>query len=190
MEAAQKAVDEKSSSFSEYDYSNFYYGAGDDPLNLLRPFTRWYTEAKPNGYYLYQEALSSAPTTRVRVKNGRTGQWQDLINLASYNYLGISYRPEVKRAAMEALDRYGLGASGSPILSGTFDIHEEFAAELARFKDKEACIIFPTGYSANVGFISSIMRSGDHILLDQRSEERRVGKECTEQCRSRWSPYH
>jgi glycine C-acetyltransferase len=168
MEAAQKATAEKPS-FTEYDYSNFYYGAGDDPLNLLRPFSEWYTEAKPNGYYLYQEALSSAPTTRVRVKNGRTGQWQDLINLASYNYLGISYRPEVKRAAVEAVERYGLGASGSPILSGTFDIHEEFAAELARFKDKEACIIFPTGYSANVGFISGLMRAGDTIFLDQYS---------------------
>jgi len=168
MEAAQKAA-AGSSTFSDYDYSNFYYGAGDDPLNLLRPFTEWYRDAKPNGYYLYAEALSSAPTTQVRVKNGRTGQWQDLINLASYNYLGISYRPEVKQAAVEAVERYGLGASGSPILSGTFDIHEQFAAELARFKNKEATILFPTGYSANVGFISALMRAGDTILLDQYS---------------------
>jgi len=168
MEAAQKKGAEKSS-FSEYDYSNFYYGAGDDPINLLRPFADWYRDARPNGYYLYQEALGSAPTTHVRVKNGKTGRWQDLFNLASYNYLGISYRPEVKKAAAEALEKYGLGASGSPILSGTFDVHEEFASELARFKGKEACIVFPTGYSANVGFISALMRSGDTILLDQYS---------------------
>ncbi len=168
MEAAQKSATEKPA-FSEYDYSNFYYGAGDDPLNLLRPYAEWYREARPNGYYLYQEALASAPTTHVRVKNGNTGRWQDLLNLASYNYLGISYRPEVKRAAVEAVERYGLGASGSPILSGTFDVHEQFAEELARFKDKEACIIFPTGYSANVGFISALMRSGDTIFLDQYS---------------------
>src|SRR5262249_40123265 len=63
----------------------------------------------------------------------------------------------------------GLGASGSPILSGTFDIHEEFAGELARFKGKEAAIVFPTGYSANVGFISALMRAGDSIILDQYS---------------------
>ena len=168
MEAAQKQATEKPE-FSEYDYSNFYYGAGDDPLNLLRPFADWYRDARPSGYYLYAEALGSAPTTHVRVKNGKTGRWQDLFNLASYNYLGISYRPEVKKAAAEALEKYGLGASGSPILSGTFDVHEEFAAELARFKDKEACIVFPTGYSANVGFISALMRSGDTILLDQYS---------------------
>jgi 8-amino-7-oxononanoate synthase len=169
MEAAQKSAEEEKSRFAEYDYSNFYYGAGDDPLNLLRPYAEWYSEAKPNGYYLYNEALTTAPTTHVRVKNGKTGQLQDLFNLASYNYLGISYRPEVKQAAIDAVQRYGLGASGSPILSGTFDVHVEFARELSRFKDKEACIIFPTGYSANVGFISALMRAGDTILLDQYS---------------------
>jgi len=169
MEAAQKQKEAEKSTFSDYDYSNFYYGSGDDPLNLLGPFGEWYQEAVPNGYYLYSEPVSSAPTTRVRVKNRKTGVIQDLINLASYNYLGISYRDEVKEAAIEATRKYGLGASGSPILSGTFDIHNELAEAVAAFKDKEASIIFPTGYSANIGFISSIMRAGDHILLDQYS---------------------
>jgi 8-amino-7-oxononanoate synthase len=105
----------------------------------------------------------------VRVRNGKTGEVRELVNLASYNYLGISYRPEVKQAAMDALQRYGLGASGSPILSGTFDVHVDLAKAVAEFKDKEAAILFPTGYSANVGFISAIMRSGDHIFCDQYS---------------------
>ena len=104
MERAHNKAGEKPG-FAEYDYSNFYYGAGDDPLNLLTPFARWYRDALPNGYYLYQEALASAPTTRVRVRNGKTKEFQDLLNLASYNYLGISYRPEVKRAAAEAIDQ-------------------------------------------------------------------------------------
>ena len=168
MEPAHKRVADRQA-FAEYDYSNFYYGAGDDPLNLLKPFANWYKDARPNGYYLYQEALGSAPSTHVRVRNGKTKQWQDLLNLASYNYLGISYRPEVKRAAAEALEEYGLGASGSPILSGTFEIHEQFADQLASFKGKEACSLFPTGYSANVGFISALMRPGDTIFLDQYS---------------------
>jgi len=168
MEAAQKKEAGKTS-FTDYDYSNFYYGAGDDPLNLLGPFNDWYQEALPNGYYLYSEPLQSAPNTRIRVRDRKTGEVRDLINMASYNYLGISYREEVKEAAIEATRKYGLGASGSPILSGTFEIHNELAAGVAAFKDKEAAILFPTGYSANVGFISSIMRSGDNILLDQYS---------------------
>ncbi len=168
MEAAQKKEAGKTT-FAEYDYSNFYYGSGDDPLNLLGPFKEWYDEALPNGYYLYSEPLQTAPATRVCVRNRRTGQVQDLINMASYNYLGISYRDEVKEAAIEATRKYGLGASGSPILSGTLEIHNELAAAIASFKEKEAAILFPTGYSANVGFISSLMRPGDNIILDQYS---------------------
>src|SRR5204863_121397 len=94
MEAAHKK-EERKSVFSDYDYSNFYYGAGDDPVNLLGPFRDWWQEARPNGYYLYSEPLSSAPATHVRVRNGKTGGVHDLLNLASYNYLGISYRDEV-----------------------------------------------------------------------------------------------
>jgi glycine C-acetyltransferase len=171
MDAAHKKKKDEAAkpAFTDYDYSNFYYGAGDDPLNLLGPFMEWYTEALPNGYYLYQEALSSAPASRVQVRNNKTGRVQELLNLGSYNYLGISYRPEVKEAAIEALRRYGLGASGSPILSGTFDVHVELADAIAAFKDKEATVLFPTGYSANVGFISAIMRAGDTIFLDQYS---------------------
>jgi hypothetical protein len=100
MEAVQKKDEPgKTSSFDEYDYSNFYYGAGDDPVNLLKPFADWYAEAVQNGYYLYAEAMQTAPTTRVRVRNRKTGEVLHLLNLASYNYLGISYRPEVKQAA-------------------------------------------------------------------------------------------
>jgi glycine C-acetyltransferase len=168
MTAAPKKDADKPA-FAEYDYSNFYYGAGDDPMNLLGPFSRWYEEALPNGYYLYSEPLSTAPATTVHVRDRKTGEVRELINLASYNYLGISYRDEVKEAAIAATRKYGLGASGSPILSGTFEIHNELARAVASFKDKEAAILFPTGYSANVGFISSLMRPGDNILLDQYS---------------------
>jgi 8-amino-7-oxononanoate synthase len=168
MEAVHKK-DAAKTAFAEYDYSNFYYGSGDDPLNLLGPFNEWYREALPNGYYLYSEPLQTAPSTRVQVRDRKTGEVRDLINMASYNYLGISYRDEVKKAAIEAIQKYGLGASGSPILSGTFELHKELEREVASFKDKEAAILFPTGYSANVGFISAIMRSGDSILLDQYS---------------------
>src|SRR5688572_18967599 len=175
MEAAHKKDAGKTTAFSDYDYSNFYYGAGDDPLNLLAPFSEWYSEALPAGYYLYSEPLSSAPGTDVRVRNRKTGEIQDLINLASYNYLGISYRDEVKRAAIEATETFGLGASGSPILSGTFEIHKELEKAVASFKAKPAAILFPTGYSANVGFISAIMRAGDSIFCDQYSHASIVG---------------
>ena len=123
MEAAQKKDAGKASAFSDYDHSNFYYGAGDDPLNLLAPFSDWYAEALPNGYYLYSEPLQSAPGTRVLVRNRKTGEVKDLINLASYNYLGISYRQEVKDAMLRKSEASaaasarpeGARAAGEPV---------------------------------------------------------------------------
>ena len=75
----------------------------------------------------------------------------------------------VTEAAIDAIRKYGMGASGGPILSGMFDIHRELEASVAAFKQKEACITFNSGYAANLGVISGIMRSGDTIFLDQFS---------------------
>ncbi|MBN2370768.1 MAG: aminotransferase class I/II-fold pyridoxal phosphate-dependent enzyme [Vicinamibacteria bacterium] len=166
MKSAQP--EEKSKSvFTDFDYTRFYHYSAEDLAAVLHPFGEWLKEARPAGYYLHGQALASAPTPRVKVRDGKTGQIRELLNLSSYNYLGVSYRPEVKRAAIEAIEKYGLGASGSPILSGTFDLHIELAEALADYKKTPAAILFPTGYSANVGFISAIMRSGDNIVLDQ-----------------------
>ncbi len=152
----------------QYDYTNFYFGAGDDAFALLDPFDAWWSEAEPAGYYQYESALQSAPSTRVDVLDKKTGEVRkNLINFASYNYLGLSYRPEVKEAIKAAVDIYGGGASGSPILSGTTDLHRQLGEAVARFKQKEAALIFPTGYSANVGTIAGLMRSGDLIVADQ-----------------------
>jgi glycine C-acetyltransferase len=152
----------------EYDYTNFYFGAGDDAFALLQPFDDWWSEVKPAGYYLYELPLHTAPSTRVDVEDTKTHEVRrGLVNFASYNYLGLSYRPEVKEAIKAAADTYGGGSSGSPILSGTTELHRRLAEEVATFKLKEAALIFPTGYSANVGTIAGLMRSGDLVVADQ-----------------------
>ena len=152
----------------EYDYTNFYFGAGDDAFALLEPFDDWWREVKPSGYYLYELPLHSQPGTRVDVEDTKTGTIRrGLVNFASYNYLGLSYRPEVKKAIQEAAEIYGGGSSGSPILSGTTTLHQHLAEEVASFKGTESAMIFPTGYSANVGTIAGLMRSGDLVVADQ-----------------------
>ena len=154
---------------SDYDYTNFYFGAGTDPFAILEPYGKWWKDAEfEGGYYLYGLPMGSAPATRVAIEDRKAGETlKGLINFASYNYLGLSYRPEVIEAVCDAVRRYGAGASGSPVLSGTMDLHERLARELADFKGKDATLIFPTGYSANVGLISGLMRSGDLIVADK-----------------------
>lgn len=152
----------------DYDYTNFYFGAGDDAFAMLEPFEEWYRQVRPRGYYQYELPLHSAPSTRVDVEDTKTGEVRkNLVNFASYNYLGLSYRDEVKEAIKAAAETYGGGSSGSPILSGTTSLHRQLSEKLAEFKGKEATLIFPTGYSANVGVIAGLMRSGDLIVADQ-----------------------
>src|SRR5258705_7621754 len=141
---------------SDYDYSSFYYSSSDDVFAILEPYTEWYDNAQLRGYYLYGQPISSRPTTRVELQEKLEQRRLNLLNLSSYNYLGLSYRPEVIEAAKRALDRYGMGAAGSPVLSGTMDVHLELEKELASFKNKPACLLFPTGYSTNVGLIQGL----------------------------------
>jgi 8-amino-7-oxononanoate synthase len=157
-----------SAKVSDYDYSNFYSGVGDDPFDILDPFDDWYREAGPAGYYLFGQPMQTAPRGRVDVVETKNStRLENLINFASYNYLGLSYHPEVVEASIAATRKYGCGASGSPILSGTFDLHEELTAKVAAFKQKESALVFATGYSANLGIISGLMRAGDLVVADQ-----------------------
>ncbi|HET6349659.1 MAG TPA: aminotransferase class I/II-fold pyridoxal phosphate-dependent enzyme [Candidatus Krumholzibacteria bacterium] len=156
------------SAANDLDYSNFFWGSGKDPFDILDPFDDWFDEARPQGYYLFGQPMSSMPASRIDVvEQLRHERLKNLINLASYNYLGLSVRPEVIEAARAAILKYGTGSSGSPILSGTMEIHEELQRKIADFKDKESCLLFPSGYSANVGVIAGLMRSGDLVVTDQ-----------------------
>lgn len=156
------------STANDLDYSNFFWGSGKDPFDILTPFDDWFDEARPAGYYLFGQPMSSAPRPRIDVvEQLHKEHLKGLINLASYNYLGLSYRPEVIEAACDAIRRFGTGSSGSPVLSGTTELHDELSRTVARFKNQEECLLFPSGYSANVGIIAGLMRSGDLVVTDQ-----------------------
>jgi len=168
-EAQADAVASRPASALDYDYSSFYHSASDDPFAILGPYNEWVERAMLEGYYLFSQAMSTPPRGEVRVTEGLHRRPVHLINLSSYNYLGLSVRPEVIAAAKAALDMYGLGAAGSPILSGTMDVHVQLEEALARFRRKEAAMVFPTGYSTNVGMISGLMRPGDWVIADQNA---------------------
>ena len=155
--------------FTNYDFSNFYFGSGDDVYDTIRSFNQWWDEAFAGGYHIYREPFTSAPGTHISIRSNLGKQLDGLLNFSSYNYLGMANSPVVTEAAIAAIRKYGLGASGGPNLSGMFDIHRELEASLAAFKKKEACTTFNSGYAANIGIISGIMRSGDTIFLDQYS---------------------
>ena len=89
--------------------------------------------------------------------------------IGSNNYLGLTSHPDVIKAGIEAIEKYGSGCSGSRFLNGTLDIHVKLENELAEFLHKEAVVTFSTGFQSNLGIISAIAGRNDVILCDKEN---------------------
>ncbi len=113
------------------------------------------------GIYPYFHTVESAQEPEV-VCDGRP-----MIMMSSNNYLGLTSHPKVKEAAIDAVRRYGTGCAGSRFLNGTLSIHEELEQQLSQFLHKEAAIVFPTGFQANLGAISALVGKQDVIAIDK-----------------------
>ena len=95
------------------------------------------------------------------VCNGR-----DTILLGTYNYMGMTFDPDVVEAGRQAMSDFGAGTTGSRVLNGTFQGHRECEDALREFYDMDHAMVFSTGYQANLGIISTIAGKGDYIILD------------------------
>jgi len=89
------------------------------------------------------------------------------LDFSSNDYLGLSQHPRLKKAAKRVIEEFGIGCSASRLLSGDFDLHHCLEEEIAKFKGKEAGLVFNSGYQANVGIISSLCKRGDVIFSDK-----------------------
>lgn len=118
-------------------------------------------EVKAQGLYPYFKPISESEDTVVVIEG------QKRIMLGSNNYLGLTHHPRVLEAASRALHLYGSGCTGSRFLNGTLDLHLQLEEALARFLCKEDCIVFSTGYNANLGLISGLVTKGDVVFLDK-----------------------
>jgi len=92
---------------------------------------------------------------------------KEYINFCSNDYLGLSHHPKVIEAAQAACKEFGAGSGASRLISGNTILHEELERKIARFKGREAAIVFPTGYMANLGVITSLVGEGDTIIIDR-----------------------
>jgi 8-amino-7-oxononanoate synthase len=90
----------------------------------------------------------------------------EAIMLGSNNYLGLTTDPRVKKAATDAVERYGTGVTGSRLLNGTLPLHRELEELLADWVGMEEALVFTTGYAANLGLISTLVAEGDAVFCD------------------------
>jgi len=97
----------------------------------------------------------------VAVCNGR-----ETILLGTYNYMGMTFDPDVIAAGKQAFDDFGSGTTGSRVLNGTYAGHRACEEALKEFYGMDHAMVFSTGYQANLGIISTIAGKGDYIVLD------------------------
>ncbi len=109
---------------------------------------------------------------RLRMVSGPQGprvllEGEPVLLLCSNNYLGLADHPKVREAAADAAMRWGVGAGASRLVSGTMTIHRRLEERLAEFEGTEACVLFGSGYLANLGAIGTLAGPGDVIFSDE-----------------------
>lgn len=133
-------------------------------MSLLQDKLAPYTapqEAMSKGIYPYFRAIESDQDAEVIINGKR------VLMFGSNAYLGLTNHPKVKEASMEMTRRYGSGCAGSRFLNGTLDIHLQLEERLAKFLGKEECLVFSTGFFANLGTVGCLTGRDDYLILDE-----------------------
>jgi len=118
-------------------------------------------ELRDEGLYRRMRLISGPQGPRVLLDG------KPVLLLCSNNYLGLADHPRVREAAAAAAMRWGVGAGASRLVSGNMTIHRRLEERLAEFERAPRCVLFGSGYLANVGIVSALAREGDVVFSDQ-----------------------
>ncbi|WP_127717234.1 aminotransferase class I/II-fold pyridoxal phosphate-dependent enzyme [Halobacteriovorax sp. HLS] len=118
---------------------------------------------KQHDIYPFFRAIEASEGTVITYGN------KDQIMIGSNNYLGLTHHPHVKEAAIQALEKYGTGCTGSRFLNGNLSIHEELEEKLAQYLGHEDALVFSTGMQTNLGALSAMCGPRDCMLFDSEN---------------------
>ena len=129
-----------------------------DPLAFLGDEL---SSLKAQGLYRKLRVLDSEQAAHS-VVDGKS-----VVNLSSNNYLGLTTHPKLKRKALAALERFGVGTGSVRTIAGTMELHMELERRLAEFKQTEATVVFQSGFAANAGTVAAILTKDDIVISDE-----------------------
>jgi 8-amino-7-oxononanoate synthase len=147
--------------FVENEYSNV------DLFDRVREFAFFYREWSQSKKYAYQMVRTKSKGQRITLDRTRKLGRNDYLMLGSNDYLGLGAHPDVIAAATATLADYGFGSTGSPMTTGLTDLHTQLSDQVAKLHNKEAALLFNSGYAANIGIISALCTNSDLIIADQ-----------------------
>jgi len=103
----------------------------------------------------------------VLVRDPRTGESVPMLMFGSNNYLGLANHPYVREQTRQGVDRWGVGLGGPPLLNGTMSLHRRLEERVSSLKGKGSALLYSSGYSANVGWLSALAHRKDIVVLDE-----------------------
>jgi glycine C-acetyltransferase len=116
---------------------------------------------KQQGLYRKLRVLEGKPEAHT------TYDHKSVVNLSSNNYLGLTTHPKLKQAALEAVEKFGVGSGAVRTISGTMEMHMELERRLAKFKHVESVVVFQSGFAANAGTVAAVLTKDDVIISDE-----------------------
>jgi 7-keto-8-aminopelargonate synthetase-like enzyme len=123
--------------------------------------TEFLKERKETGLMRTLKPVSVRQGINIRINQ------KEYFDFSSNDYLGLASHPKLIAAAKNALDKFGSASFASRLLSGDLELHHQLEEKVAAFKNKEAALVFNSGYQANIGIISALAKKGDVIFSDR-----------------------
>ena len=149
-----------------FSLSEFFRTEAPTLQGRVRPFSEYFRESRAKGLAHYGREIVSAVSNRVQVR-GIDGTTREMIMFGSNNYLGLTTDPHVLGRIREALEVFGAGVGGPPLLGGTTQLHKELEHRLSIWKGSEDSLLYGTGYQANLGWVTTLLRDDDVLLYDE-----------------------
>lgn len=132
-------------------------------------YSNWIRNVQSRGESMYHRVIQSPVDRAVRVLDTQTGVEQEMLMFGSNTYLGLTNHPYVKERMQAAIDEWGAGVGGAPLLSGYSGLHRQLEERMAAFKGSEDAVIYQSGYGANLGLITCLLGKRDVAYYDVRS---------------------
>jgi 7-keto-8-aminopelargonate synthetase-like enzyme len=150
----------------EGSFADFVQLSGKSLELRTRPYDEWRRNRMEQGVWPFSTQLQSTPGPVATVIDA-AGTERTGVNFASQDYLGLAAHNAVRAAAIEALTEYGTHIAGAPILQGNSTLSLRLQTALAELIGLPHVVLFPTGWAAGYGVITALVRSRDHVVLDQ-----------------------
>jgi glycine C-acetyltransferase len=135
----------------------------------INAFSHFMSELSVNQHNFYMRQVTSAAEREVEILDPISNRKKRMLMFGSNNYLGLANHPYVRKQVKKAIEKYGVGIGGPPLLNGYTHLYRELEEQLAILKHAEDCLLFSSGYAANVGLISAIVNKGDKVFYDAYS---------------------